>query len=343
MSTAPGASSNTAFADTPETRVATESLHELATARDFSQGSDFLVSRLHSGAYPYVEASVSDMRARWMAEAIDLPLSVDQALLAGILSPYPAFAYALGLQAGLRRLVPQLTGRELCAFCITEDGGGHPRAIQCRLEAGPSGFQLTGRKKFITLGVEAQTLLVAASLGWEAGQNQLRIVRIQADRPGVTVTPMPELPVVPEVSHASLSLEAVRVAPEEVLEGDGYLRYIRPFRTVEDIHVSAGMVGQLLQLAWTHAWPLPVREELLALMQALRALGLGEVTRVATHLSLAGYFTLQDRVFESLEPLVQALPELVRTRWQRDQGLRFFAARARGLRTEAAWQRLGGP
>ena len=36
------------------------------------------------------------------------------------------------------------------------------------------------------------------------------------------------------------------VEPEEVLPGDGYLRYLKPFRTVEDLYVQAALLGCLL-------------------------------------------------------------------------------------------------
>lgn len=284
--------------------------------------------------FPTVRAFYARAREAWSS----LELSVDRALLGGILSPCPAFAYAVGLQAGLRALVPRLPEAPLAALCITEEGGGHPKAIRATLALEGEHFLLSGRKKFITLGIEAELLLVAASQGWNQDKNDIRVALIEASRPGVTVHPMPPLPVVQEVSHAFLTLDNVTVASDELLTGDGYTRYIKAFRTVEDVHVSAGMLGLLMRYAWHFEWPKPQREELLALMTLLRTLGRLATNDPGMHLVLAGYFSLQERVFDGLSGLLEALPEPFRERWLRDQALRLFASRARGLRTEAAWQ-----
>ncbi len=55
----------------------------------------------------------------------------------------------------------------LVALAATEEGGGHPRAIKTALARTPDGaaWQLTGDKGFVTLGTEADVLLVVASVG----------------------------------------------------------------------------------------------------------------------------------------------------------------------------------
>lgn len=275
-----------------------------------------------------------------LTEVSALSASVDRAILAGILSPHPAFAYAGGLQAALRALVPSLPLETLVALCITEAGGGHPKAIQSRLEPTEGGWYLSGSKRFITLGIEAQALLVVASLGWQEGQNLLRVVKVPLPTAGVTLTPMPTLPVVPEVSHATLELHQVLVPADALLPGDGYLNYIKPFRTLEDIHVHAGLMGYLLNLAFRFEWPREVKEELLAVTLMLRGLGLEDPTHPALHLALTGFFAVQERCLEGLSLPISTLPEAERERWQRDLGLRMIAAKARALRTEAAWRSL---
>ncbi|MFY0579277.1 hypothetical protein ACN28S_37890 [Cystobacter fuscus] len=72
--------------------------------------------------------------------------------------------------------------------------------------------------------------------------------------------------------HAELRLEAVAVELGEVLPGDGYVRFLKPFRTVEDCHVFAAVLGWLLQVARRSGWPDEVREGLLALAVMMRGL-----------------------------------------------------------------------
>ena len=60
---------------------------------------------------------------------------------------------------------------------------------------------------------------------------------------------MPETRFVPEVPHARVQLDAVRVDAAALLPGDGYERYVKPFRTIEDAHVTLAVLAYLLREA----------------------------------------------------------------------------------------------
>ena len=93
---------------------------------------------------------------------------VDRAVVGGLVSECFAYAFAAGYCCALQRLVPTLPADSVACFCITEEWGVHPRAIQSRLA--PSGdddtrgnaFTLNGRKKYITCAKEADLFLVSA-------------------------------------------------------------------------------------------------------------------------------------------------------------------------------------
>lgn len=284
--------------------------------------------------------SLESWRSRHLQLAERFATPVDLALAGGLCADRVAFAFASGYQAALHALVPSLPRERLAALCATEKGGGHPRAMHTRL-SGSGPLQLDGEKTYITLGPAAELLLVVASQGQDAqGRNRLRLVQLEAHRPGATLTPLPPTPFVPELPHASLTLRAAPVAPEELLPGDGYERYVKPFRTVEDCHVHAALLGWLLRVARGSSWPAPVQEELLALAVSFRALAQAEPSSPAVHLALGGALDLLGQRLEACEPLWAQVEPATRERWERDRALLSVAGVARTRRREVARQRL---
>jgi hypothetical protein len=193
-------------------------------------------------------SSSSAVRAQW-------PDTVQRAVALGFGADRLAWAFGGGYSSALHALDPSLPD-EPASLCATEDGGGHPKAILAKLEEG----RVTGTKRFVSFGAFARTLLVVAN---ENGP--LRVVKVRADAPGVRVEPGVELPFVPEVPHASVVLDG---APGEVLPGDGYDVYLKPFRTIEDLHVSAAVAGYVLSLSLRQAWPQSTSERALGVVSA---------------------------------------------------------------------------
>jgi acyl-CoA dehydrogenase len=269
----------------------------------------------------------------------------DVALAGGFSADRLAYAFASGYQAALRALLPELPRERRYALCATESGGGHPSAMQTRLtRSDEGGLTLEGTKTFVTLGTAADELLVVATEGQDAqGRNRLRLVRVDPRRPGVTLNELPPAPFVPELPHAEVQLKAVPVSMQDVLPGDGYERYLKPFRTVEDCHVLAAVLGWLLQVARRSGWPDPVREQLLALAVTLHGLAREEPRSAAVHLALAGALELLSQQIQSLEPLWAQVDAPTRERWMRDRALLHVAGRVRAKRLEAARQKLLAP
>lgn len=273
------------------------------------------------------------------------PHPADLALAGGFLADRPAWAFASGYQAALRALVPALPADARAALCATEEGGAHPDAITTRLEPAQAGLQagltVTGRKEYVTLGTEAERLLVVASEGrGPDGRSRLRLVQVGARAPGVRVTQAPPPPFVPELPHARLTLEDVRVEASDVLPGDGYARYLKPFRTVEDCHVHAALLAWVLQVARRSRWPDAACESLGAQAVTFRALAEADPTSPAVHVALGGALALASRTLSELEPLWAGADAPARERWARDRPLLQVAGKARAQRLEAARRRL---
>ncbi|MFW6049614.1 MAG: acyl-CoA dehydrogenase family protein [Myxococcota bacterium] len=284
--------------------------------------------------------------AAWWARHADrargFAAPVERAMAAAVAMDRLGWAFASGYQEALRRLVPDLPDGCKVALCATEEGGNHPRAIETRLEPLPGGgLRLSGHKKLTTLGTHADRLLVVASEGPAAdGRNRLRVVSVPRDREGVSVEPMPHLPFVPEVPHAETRLAGVRVRPEEVLPGDGYADYLKPFRTIEDVHVHAALLAWLVGVGRRADWPADALQGLMAPFAAAWALAAAPPLDEAVHVALGGLLDATARALEALAPLWARVDEPTRTRWERDRVLLGVASKARNKRLEAAWSRL---
>jgi hypothetical protein len=264
----------------------------------------------------------------------------DRAFAGGACSDRLGFAFAAGYAEALRALVPELPPGSLSSLCATEDGGNHPRAIRTQLTpVAPGRYELSGRKTWASAASPASWLLVVATTGESAGRPQLRVVRVRGDAPGVRLSSA-AAPFVPEIPHASVELDRVAASDADLLPGDGYDRYVKPFRTIEDIHIHAALTGYLTSLARRLALPRDLVERLLGHALALHALAHADPSAATTHAALAGTLELGHRLIGELEPLWSAAPSDEWTRWQRDRRLLQVAGTARAARRDRAWSLL---
>lgn len=305
---------------------------------------------------PAAPSGIRDLgawRERHAAAASPFTHSIARAAAGGFAADRLGYAFGSGYSEALRRMVPEL-GTEPAALCATEEGGAHPRAIAAQLVPDPTGagWQLSGRKGFVTFGTLAQQLLVVARLGpgadpgaapgvdMDPGRVPLVVVRIPAARSGVVIQPMPPLGFVPEIPHAGVTLTEVAVAPHERLPGDGYEGYLKPFRTLEDCHVMAALLGYLLQIARGAGWPRPVLQELALLLTVGYGLGGAPPLEPAVHVALGAWLEQIERLLATCEPLWSALDADTRARWERDRPLLRVAGKVRAQRLAAAWSHL---
>jgi len=269
---------------------------------------------------------------------------IDGAIAGGFVADRIAYAFTAGYQASLRRLLPSLSSNTIAALCVSEEGGGHPRKIKTTLrktdqkESISPIWEIHGRKQFITNADEAGRLLIAASAGETPdGKNQIQMVEMERDAPGITVIPMKELPFVPEISHGILLLEGVRAREENLLPGDGYLNYIKPFRTIEDIHISAAVIGYLFRIAGQYGWPQDIQEKCLSIFSGFRSLSAEDPGSPAVHIALAGILHQMSQLVTDIELNWTNVDAFTRTAWARDRKLLDIAREARSLRLKAAW------
>lgn len=281
-----------------------------------------------------------DFWRRHVAEAAGLSVPIERAIAGGALADRLGYAFLAGYTAALHALLPSEDPAAQRSLAATEEGGAHPRAIRSRLERSAEGWRLSGTKRWVTLG--SGELFVLASRGeGEDGRAQLVLVRVAEHSPGVRRIPQPALPFVPEIQHAQLVLEQVPVTDADLLPGDGWERWVKPFRTVEDVHVNAAVLAYLGATAGRCGWPHPLREELAASLLAFQALAGMDPSSPATHVALGGAIAQARRLVEACAPHWSAAPESERERWERDRPLLEVAGKARQLRLARAWELLG--
>lgn len=274
--------------------------------------------------------------------------SFDRAVRSGLEADRLAWAFASGYRHALDRLVPGLPLESMAALAVTEDAGNTPKAIATRLVIEGDRARLTGEKRWTTLGPHATEILVAARVDPpEAPRPMLRIVRVPSNAKGVVITTMPDTPFVPEIPHASVSLKDVDVSIDAVLLGDGYDRYVKPFRTIEDVHVFGAALGHAIRELRLRS----VGATDVASVRRTIELALGTITSLSsiaelpvdapsTHVALAGAIALGKDVFAQLDASIATAEDDRAIRLRRDRTLLSVAGSARKKRLERAWEGL---
>lgn len=271
--------------------------------------------------------------------------SLERALWAGFEADRLGYAFVGGYQAALERLLGSSGAKPTrLSLAATETGGGHPRAIQTRVTSAEKGGEATlrGEKTFATLASAADAILVVASRGeGPDGKPQLVLVRVAAKAQGVVIEDRKALPFAPEIPHAKVTLNDVAVSAADVLPGDGYAQYLKPFRTFEDGHVLAAALGHVIRLVREHDLSRAIAESAVALASALASVDTREPLDPVGHIALRGIFESARALLVASDSEWDKSPADVRDRLRRDLPLLVVAESVRQKRTDAAWQALG--
>lgn len=259
-----------------------------------------------------------------LGEAEPWPL----ALRGGRLAATPGLAFLAGYQAALRVLWPSAP-KGLGALCVTENKSTRPADMHTRLSA----LTLSGRKDFVTAAEAADWLLVAARDEAQGAPVHLSLAVVYGGAPGVRIEPLPSLPLMPDIGHARLHLDQAHC---ELLAGDGWEAYVKPFRSIEDLYVLSAVTAWLYGVGQDSGWPQSLQLRLLALLA-----GCAELTRhcpnaAASHVLLAGLFAQLAALRAEIDTAMQDGPALWAQLWQRDHNLLNIAASARAKRLEKA-------
>ncbi|MBI4510407.1 MAG: acyl-CoA dehydrogenase family protein [Deltaproteobacteria bacterium] len=264
------------------------------------------------------------------------------AAMGGFQADRLGFAFAAGYHAALRALVPSLPHGVIASLCATEAQGAHPRAIRTQFTPLGGDVIIRGEKRWATCAALAEVLVIIGTTGTDdQGRNRLNAALVDARAPGVEILPMATPPFAPEIPHAVVRLQDVRIPLGQVLAGDGYDDFLKPFRTVEDLYVMTGLAGYLLGVSSRRGWPAPIKEELIATLWLARALAEESPRSAWVHIGLAGLIAGITRLIPSIEEIWRSSPDQELDRWERDKLILGVAGNAREKRREAAWRHVG--
>jgi hypothetical protein len=244
---------------------------------------------------------------------------LELAVVGGRLMSTPGLAFLVGYQAALRMLWPSAP-LSLGALCATE---------QTRL----SDLRVSGRKDFVTAGDAADWLLVAARSEASGETPRLSLAVVYPDEPGVRLEKLPAIALMPDISHGRLFLDNAQC---ELLAGDGWDAYVKPFRTLEDIYVLSAMTAWLYGVGQDSDWPQALQLRLLALLAGCAEVSRQAPNNLAGHVLLGGLFAQFEGLKAELNEALADGPQHWAAMWQRDQSVMDLAAGARGKRLAKA-------
>ncbi len=267
----------------------------------------------------------------WFAalRALDTADPFELAVLGGRVAITPGLAFLVGYQAALRRLWPEAPNG-LGALCATENRKLRPADMQTRL----LGQRVSGQKDFVTGGAAASWLLVPARDEAPGESPRLSLCVVGCGEQGVFIEAGPSLPLVPDIPHGRLHLES---ATCRRLAGDGWDDYVKPFRTLEDLHVLTALVSWLYGVGLEEGWPQRLQLQLAGILA-----GAAEVSRLspvdaATHLLLASLSLQFNTLSEDIDVALANGSARWMQLWQRDRGVLQLARAAQAKRlTQAA-------
>lgn len=249
-----------------------------------------------------------------------------------------AFAFAGGYQAALRRLDVSLPPATFAALLLSEGKRQRPDELLTTLTpAGDGRYRLDGEKSWVMGGAEADRLLVVARHGVRAdGRVQAAVVVLPAQAPGILHSGRGEATFLPALPHGRVRFEAVTVDAAMLLPGDGWTSHARPFRTHEDIHVSAAVAAYVAVQAVRREWPKSLLASLLACLSRLQACADSDVMDAQAHVLLAGAERELQQCAAQVNDLVRQDDDEFARDWRANHLLVALAAPARAKRLEKA-------
>ena len=144
-----------------------------------------------------------------------------------------------------QRLFPRLTSGMLGAFALSEPASGSDAfALETRAEARGDGWELTGRKFWITNGGEAEFFIVFANTDFSKGYKGITAFLVERNFPGFRVGKKEDKLGIRASSTTELILESCQVPAANVLGpvGQGYKIAIETLNEGR-IGIGAQMIG----------------------------------------------------------------------------------------------------
>lgn len=263
----------------------------------------------------------------------------EKAIYGGFSCQQFSFAFMAGYQAALEHMFPTIAPNKLKALCVSEAKGGHPKAIQTTFIDN----QLNGVKTYITAGSDVEHLLVLCKTDAIVdGRAQLKMVHIPKSTNHMELIDF-ELSFMKDVKHGKLKLNNTKIVDNQILPGDGFNDYTKPFRTLEDICVSAAYQAMLLRQAIENQWADDIKDQLLLNIYTLKNLLTLPLLGLETHVLLAA----NEANFNNLLPRIelnidQTATSAFKADWMMNKKIIGLGEKIKEIRLAKARKRLWG-
>ncbi|SHF40977.1 Acyl-CoA dehydrogenase [Desulfacinum infernum DSM 9756] len=146
-------------------------------------------------------------------------------------------------------LLPRAASGEVSvALAVSEPGvGAHPARLQSRAWEKDGTWTLEGTKTPVSNGTFASHFLVVAQTGRDGSKKAFTAFLVPRDAPRLEVESGPNFPFLRSCPHATMHLRGTPVPASSLVgtPGRAYEEVIRPFRDLEDVGLSAVLVGCL--------------------------------------------------------------------------------------------------
>jgi len=290
-------------------------------------------------------SSISEWHQHFLKITEQRTSTLEQATLGGRFSNNMNFAFCAGYQSAIQSLFKP-DARALASLCITEKEGNHPKHIKSTLVEHKQAWQLNGSKSFITGANDATKLYIAVTEPFLIQNNtsrpNIKMLAVPADTTGIHITPMPPLLFVPGISHGTAVFEHVNIQASQILNGDGYSQYVKPFRTHEDIHVLVAILGFRIGEALSSNWSLSSIEAHLMLLSSLLSIRTDSFNEPTTHLIFSGCRAQFNTLIKQTDEEFKLNNPKGFSDWKRDKALLGIASKAHTVRTHRAWEYISG-
>jgi acyl-CoA dehydrogenase len=174
--------------------------------------------------------------------------SFEKAVFSGFSSVQLSFAFLSGYEAACYFI----SKKRLSCVCATEKTKGSPsKSINTRITKMDENFSmLKGEKSFVTFGEYSKYLLIFA----KDDDSIVRCVLLNSNQQGIEFeSPDKKLNFLNEIPHSKIKLD-LKISNDCILKGDGYIHYLKPFRTIEDIHVFGSFLGYFIRVGRLSNW-----------------------------------------------------------------------------------------
>jgi hypothetical protein len=261
---------------------------------------------------------------------------------AALLADRLAWAFFSGYQAAIRSAFPgALSAATVAAFCVQEPGR-RISEITTSLDEDAGGLLLRGHKGWLLADpLDFVLFVLARRAGRDKGPGSLAVASLPFQSDGIRRGAVQPQAMVPELAHAEVCFDAVSLSASQVLPGDGYADYAKPFRVREDICVTGCALACLFAEGRAGEWPAPWAQRCVAAIAGLESCSRLEPDDARTHIVTAGTLSFAGAVIRESEQHRRDDQVAARERWQRDCSILDLGKEARHQRAIKSWLGMG--